>query len=93
MQSNCYLAIDEKTRDCIVLDPGDDGDYIIQIIAREKAKPAFILVTHGHFDHIMAVLDLKLIYKVPFLIHKKDEFLVKSMASSARHFLGIATGP
>jgi len=92
MQSNCYLLIAEN-RDCLIVDPGDDGDYLERIIADHRAKPLTILATHGHFDHIMAVTELKLAYNIPFLINQKDEFLVKNMRQSAGHFLGIQTDP
>ena len=47
-----------------------------------------ILATHGHFDHIMAANELQLAYNIPFIIHKSDEFLVKRMSNTAKHFIG-----
>lgn len=93
MQENCYLVYDEKSLEAIIIDPGDDADYIERIIEDNKCIPRSIIATHGHFDHIMAVLELKLAYNIPFLINKNDEFLVRNMASSAKHFLGITTDP
>jgi len=93
MQENCYLVYDTNTFEAIIIDPGDDADYIEKIIADHKLIPQLILATHGHFDHIMAVMELKLAYNIPFKIHKEDEFLVKNMSLSAKHFLGIVTQP
>ncbi len=93
MQENCYLVYDSKSLEVMIIDPGDDADYIERIIADNKLKPTEIIATHGHFDHIMAVTELKLAYGIPFAIHKNDEFLVKNMQSSAKHFLGIITDP
>ncbi len=93
MQENCYLVYDSKSSDTIIIDPGDDADYIERIIADNKLIPKVIIATHGHFDHIMAVTELKLAYTIPFKIHKNDEFLIKNMQDSARHFLGIITDP
>lgn len=93
MQENCYLVYDSRSLEGLIIDPGDDGDYIERIIADKKLIPVQIIATHGHFDHIMAVTELKLAYNIPFLVHKNDEFLVKNMKSSAKHFLGIETDP
>ena len=92
MRSNCYLIIAENN-DCLIIDPGDDADYIESIIRDKQAKPLKIIATHGHFDHIMGATELMLAYNIPFLINKKDDFLVKNMVQSAAHFLGIKTDP
>ena len=84
MATNCYIV------DGIIIDPGDDAEYII---SHCKIKPTMIVATHGHFDHIMAALTLQLAFNIPFVIHEKDEFLVNNMQSSAKHFLNIMTDP
>ena len=93
MAENCYLVYDKKTRETVILDPGDDADYLIRKITDLKLKPLLIVATHGHFDHILAVLELKLAYGIPFLIHQKDLFLLKLAQKSAKHFLGIEVDP
>jgi glyoxylase-like metal-dependent hydrolase (beta-lactamase superfamily II) len=89
LATNCYLVIDRESLRSLIIDPGDDADYIERIIADKKCIPQEIVATHGHFDHILATAELKLAYKITFKIHKNDEFLVKNMQSSARHFLGL----
>lgn len=49
--TNCYLAINEDSSQCIVIDPGSAGENIIDEIESAKLTPAAILLTHGHFDH------------------------------------------
>lgn len=93
LQANCFLAADEKNGEGIIIDPGDDADFIIQKIQEEKIKPKMIVATHGHFDHIMAVNELKLAFKIPFLLSRKDLFLVKKIRASAKHFGKIDPGP
>ena len=93
LQTNCYLYYDEKTRKSLIIDPGDDADYISRIISDRSLSPQLIVATHGHFDHIMAVFELKLAYKIPFKISYRDNFLGKNMSSSARHFISIDGGP
>ena len=87
LATNCYLVFDHKNDEGLIIDPGDDADYILRIITDEKIKPLKILATHGHFDHILAATELQLAYEIPFAIHKNDLFLVKSVRKSAAYFL------
>lgn len=91
LQTNCYIANDGE--EALIIDPGDDADYIMRVISDEEVKPKMIIATHGHYDHILAVTELKLAYNIPFLMHKDDEFLLKNMKSSAQHFSGIKADP
>ena len=91
LQTNCYLV--KEVGKCVIIDPGDDADYIQRIISDENLIPTKIIATHGHFDHILAVYELKLAYNIPFLMSKYDEFLLKRMSSSAKKFTKITTGP
>lgn len=93
LRANCYLIWDEETGDGMVIDPGDDADYIARVIADENVSPRVLVATHGHFDHIGAVNELKLSYSIPFLIQEEDEFLVRRMRESARHFTRVDPGP
>lgn len=92
MRSNCYLFWKDP-ENAIIIDPGDDADYIIQNIRELELTPSAVIATHGHFDHIMAALELKLAYKIPFYIHEKDEFLLTRMEKSAKLFVGFDPGP
>lgn len=92
LQTNCYLVFNKSNRKAIIIDPGDDADFIIQKIKDLELKPEFILATHGHFDHVLAVLELKLAFKIPFLLHKDDLFLVKRAVRTADYFVGDTQG-
>ncbi|MBI5465438.1 MBL fold metallo-hydrolase, partial [Candidatus Gottesmanbacteria bacterium] len=67
--TNCYLVWDEKDKKGIIIDPGDDADFIVQKIQDFKVIPSAIIATHGHFDHVLAGLELKLAFNIPFVIH------------------------
>lgn len=86
LQSNCYLVWDEKTKETIIIDPADDADYIIRRIQDLKLKPKLILATHGHFDHVLAIPELKLAFGIPFWLHQADLFLLKRSRETARFF-------
>lgn len=93
LSTNCYILIDCKTSLCLIIDPGDDADYIERIISDKRITPINIFATHGHFDHIMAGLELQLAYNIPFFINTDDIFLVNNMQSSVKHFLGYNADP
>jgi len=82
---NCFFLSDDDGN-LIVFDPGGDADLIIDKIESENLKPKMILNTHGHFDHIGAVSELKEKYGIPFYIHKDDEFLLGQSKSHASLF-------
>ncbi|MGB9707083.1 MAG: MBL fold metallo-hydrolase, partial [Microgenomates group bacterium] len=91
LSTNCYLVWDEESLETIIIDPGDDGDYIIRRIADFNLSPKYILATHGHFDHILAAAELKLAFNIPFGLHRADLFLLKRASRTAKFFTGSAT--
>ena len=86
MQANCYLLIEGN--DCILIDPADEAAFLLEEIMRRKLNLQAMLATHGHFDHVMAVGEIQKSFNVPLYIHKNDEFLLKRIGATARHFLG-----
>jgi len=74
IRTNCYIVEDEKTKSAIVIDPGDDADEIYKTIQENKLQIKYIVITHGHFDHITGNLELKKLLNVPILAHKADLF-------------------
>lgn len=86
MGANCYLVYDENSKKAIIIDPGDEADFVIGKILGLRLKPIAQIATHGHFDHIMAVFELGLAFKVPFFASLNDEVLIKKAAFSARRF-------
>lgn len=93
LKANCYLLVDEKSSNSLIVDPGDDSEYINRIIIDKNTTPKAIIATHGHFDHIMAVFDLRAIHSIPFLMNSKDVFLLERMQSSAEYFTNISSSP
>lgn len=56
---NSYLIVDETTKDAAIIDPGEQGNLIERALDEHGATLKYILLTHGHGDHIGAVLPLK----------------------------------
>lgn len=57
--TNCYLLVNENTKECLIIDPGECPSTLSAHIIREQYRPVGILLTHGHFDHIMGVEPLQ----------------------------------
>jgi len=89
LETNCYLVWDQESSQGVIIDPGDAADLIINKIRDFDFQPQLILATHGHVDHLLAAEELRLAFKIPFLLHPNDLFLLKKIPASARYWLGI----
>ncbi len=76
-QSNCYIIGDEETGKGIIIDPGADGEKVLSKCRECKLDIEYILLTHGHGDHIGGVVDVKSGTGAKICISRKDEYLVK----------------
>ncbi|WP_291237037.1 MBL fold metallo-hydrolase [Frisingicoccus sp.] len=65
VQTNCFFLINEDTKEVLVIDPADHAQKIIEWMKSENLKPVAILLTHGHFDHIMGVEGIRKEYGIP----------------------------
>ena len=59
LSTNCYFIINTETNECLVADPGENAEGLYARIKQEGYKPVAIILTHGHFDHIMGVNELR----------------------------------
>ena len=76
LQVNCYVVACPKTKHAAVIDPGADSDTILSVIERNNLDVKYILLTHGHPDHIGANTAIKQWSGAPILIHKEDADLL-----------------
>ncbi|MCK9420651.1 MAG: MBL fold metallo-hydrolase [Nitrospirae bacterium] len=90
LQVNCFILADGKTKEAVVIDPGDDAQEILKIIKDEGLKVKYIVNTHGHFDHIGANKALKDATGAELLIHEDDAPMMGSATMQARAF-GMST--
>ena len=72
IQTNCYIVTDEETLKCAVIDPGDESNTILNYIESNKLTVEAIFLTHGHFDHNLAVYPVRDDTGAPVYIHKAD---------------------
>lgn len=75
--TNCYLAINEKTKEAVVVDPADAPGELLEHIASEGIKIQAILLTHAHFDHIMGIDGfVERFGKMPVYVEAGDQMLL-----------------
>ena len=90
LQCNCSILGDEATGEGIVVDPGDEIERILAIVAKHKLTVKQIVVTHAHIDHIAGAAKLKAATGAPVFYNQLDLPLVKLMDVQAG-WLGVAT--
>lgn len=73
ISTNCYLAINEETKQTVVIDPAASPSSLMGHLKAEGLKVEAILLTHGHFDHIMGIDGFLKEYPVPVYVHEDDE--------------------
>lgn len=80
LETNCYVLADEKTRRCAIVDPGDDGDAVAKWLSGKGLTPAYIFLTHGHYDHVGGLAALRAAYPdLPVYVHAADTSLAAAM--------------
>lgn len=70
--TNCYIILDEKSKEIMVIDPAGEADKIIEMLEILNGKLKYIYLTHCHSDHIGAVNQIKEKYGGKILIHRYD---------------------
>ena len=59
VQTNCYITAADGSKECVIIDPGDQPEDILSEVRKNGYTVSAILLTHGHFDHILAVNDIR----------------------------------
>lgn len=90
VQTNCYFLFREDTRECVIVDPADEAERIQKYIESETLTPKAILLTHGHFDHIMAVEPIRKRYDIPVYAAKAERETLTDAARNLSDQLGGA---
>lgn len=74
LHTNCYILEDEQSGKCAVIDPGANAERILKELEGKSVE--YILLTHGHFDHILAAAEVKRQTGAKLLVHREDEHML-----------------
>jgi len=84
---NCSIVWCEHTRHCALIDPGGDAEKLMAAVESEQLQPQAIYITHGHVDHVGAVIELAQSYQIAVLgPHRADRFLLDTLPYQARFY-------
>lgn len=83
---NGYVAACETTREAVIIDPGDEVDMLLDVVARQELKVQSILLTHAHVDHVTGVATARRVFEAPVFLHRDDQFLYDAAPQQAAFF-------
>ncbi len=86
--TNCYFAINEETKEMLVIDPGDSAQMLAEKIKKEGLKPKAVLLTHGHFDHAMAAEELAELFGIPVYAHEAEKDTLEDSGKNVSIMVG-----
>src|ERR1041384_4297046 len=90
LQCNCSAFGDEQTREAMVVDPGDEVERILDVVARHGLTVKAIVITHAHIDHIGGAQKLKAATGAPVYMNLNDAEL-QAMLDVQATWLGMRT--
>jgi len=94
LQSNCFIVGDEESGEAVIIDPGGDGDMILNTVSRKPWKVTAILNTHAHFDHIAGNADVKKGTGAPLMAPRGDSsFMAQAHISARMYGLDVDSSP
>ncbi|MBQ8963569.1 MAG: MBL fold metallo-hydrolase [Clostridia bacterium] len=80
IQENCYIVQAEGRDDCVVVDPGDEYPKLKAAIGDRRVGA--VLLTHGHFDHIMAAGEMARDFGAPVYVGAEDAEMLNDITKS-----------
>jgi len=83
IMANCYIVGCEETKTAAVIDPGDEADRILMVLAESGLTVKTIINTHGHFDHVSANQRMKEVTGAELLIHALDAPMLSQLSATA----------
>lgn len=82
VSTNTWFCQNSGTRELFIIDPADEAERIVQKVTGMEGKPMAVLLTHGHFDHMMAAKALREYYKIPILACVSEKELLNNAGAN-----------
>jgi len=73
LDTNCVIVSDPSSGDACIIDPGDEPEKISSFIDANGLRPAYIIFTHAHYDHVCAARELKEKYHASLVMHGDEK--------------------
>ena len=89
--TNCYLLCNQETKECILIDAPDLPDRIDEMIAASGCKLCAVLLTHGHYDHILAAEEVRKRHNVQVYVSEDEKELLYSPQMNLSQGYGRST--
>ncbi len=86
LEVNCYILWDREGREAVIIDPGGDGDTLVELVRRLDIRPTHLINTHGHFDHVGANHIIARAFSPELVLHREDLELLKNARLQADYF-------
>lgn len=77
MEANCYIVVNKDTDQAVIIDPGAEAEVLKDVLRQEDWMPVAILLTHGHYDHIMAAEAIQEKYRIPIYASEEEKALLQ----------------
>lgn len=90
LDANNYLVFDEESKDAVLIDCSSSNPELIQSVKDCGVNLKQILLTHGHFDHVLGVKGFEDEFGVKTFINKDDLSQIKMVPDMLRMFLGMS---
>lgn len=92
--TNCYIVGCPETKEGLVIDPGDQGEKIMDAVSKNGLKVTAVINTHGHWDHVGANQSIKESTGAPIMIHEEDANYLTDGKLNLASFMGsLGKGP
>lgn len=88
VKTNCYVAFNDETKECIIVDPGASPRQLAEKIRQDELIPVAILLTHGHFDHVAAAQSLGKEFDIQVYAHEAEAETLRDPKKNASWMLG-----
>ena len=73
MGTNCYLIINDETKELVIIDPATCPDYVVSHVKSNGYIPKAIFLTHAHFDHVMGIDGWVKEFGIPVYLHEEEK--------------------
>ena len=90
VQTNCYVVINDETKECFIIDPGASAKQLADRIRKEEFVPVAILLTHGHFDHAGAAEELAKEFDIKIYAHEAEKDTLENPRKNVSWMVGAS---